>query len=141
MLDLPRSLFVREQHPTQKPEGLIERMVLASSDAGDLVLDPFCGSGSTLRVCQQLDRRATGIEINPAYVKMTEQRLATGFKGFDSLDPRMKRIPHNLRRTDVRQAYLDNHRTWFLSHHENAIETFEKAVENEYGEAKNHQHR
>jgi site-specific DNA-methyltransferase (adenine-specific) len=65
----------RQNHPTQKPEGLIERMVLASSDEGDLVLDPFAGSGTTLRVCQQLKRKGIGIEINPEYVLMTEERF------------------------------------------------------------------
>ena len=50
----------RENHPTQKPEGLIERMILASSDEGMTVLDPFSGSGTTLRVCQQLHRKAIG---------------------------------------------------------------------------------
>ena len=45
----------RQDHPTQKPEGLLERMVLASSCPGDIVLDPFLGSGTTARVCQQLN--------------------------------------------------------------------------------------
>jgi len=76
-------------HPTQKPEGLIERMVLASSDEGDLVVDPFSGSGTTLRVCQQLFRRAIGIEINPEYVSSTKNRLGIEFSGFDSVDPRV----------------------------------------------------
>jgi len=62
----------RQQHPSQKPEGLIERMVLASSNIGDNILDPFCGSGTTLRVCQQLDRNCTGIEINSTYTEMTK---------------------------------------------------------------------
>ncbi|RPI63968.1 MAG: site-specific DNA-methyltransferase, partial [Planctomycetaceae bacterium] len=53
----------RTEHPTQKPEGLIERIVLASSNKNDLVVDPFAGSGTTLRVCQQLDRRSIGIEL------------------------------------------------------------------------------
>jgi len=83
----------RQDHPTQKPEGLIERMVLASSEEGDLVVDPFSGSGTTLRVCQQLDRKAIGIEINPDYVQMTQDRLGADFQGFDSLDPRMERVP------------------------------------------------
>lgn len=123
----------RQNHPTQKPEGLIERMVLASSDCGDLVVDPFCGSGTTLRVCQQVDRRAIGIEINPDYVKMTRDRLRAKFTGFDSVDPRMKRIPNDLRRAGVREEYLENHKLWFLSHHENAIDEFEKAVQSTYG--------
>lgn len=61
----------RQSHPTQKPEGIIERMVLASSNEGDLILDPFSGSGTTLRICQQLQRNCIGIEINPEYVEMT----------------------------------------------------------------------
>ena len=123
----------RQNHPTQKPEGLIERMVLASSDEGDLVVDPFSGSGTTLRVCQQLDRKAIGIEINPNYVTMTKGRLGATFTGFDSVDPRMSRVPRDLRREEVRQEYLENHRKWFLSHHENAVEKFEDEVASMYG--------
>jgi len=123
----------RQNHPTQKPEGLIERMVLASSDEGDLVVDPFSGSGTTLRVCQQLNRSAIGIEVNPEYVAMTRDRLNAEFNGFDSLDPRMERIPRDLRRDDVRQEYLENHKRWFLSHHENALDEFEKSVVSMYG--------
>ena len=105
----------RQNHPTQKPEGLIERMVLASSDEGDVVVDPFSGSGTTLRVCQQLGRRAVGIEINPSYVVATRKRLADEFDGFDSVDSRMERVPLDLRRPDVRDEYLENHKRWFLS--------------------------
>ena len=123
----------RQNHPTQKPEGLIERMVLASSDVGDTVLDPFSGSGTTLRVCQQLDRNAIGIEMNPDYVARTRDRLSGPFKGFDSVDPRMERVPLDLRRPDVRAEYLERHKTWFLRHHENALVEFEKSVASLYG--------
>ena len=88
----------RQNHPTQKPEGLIERMVMASSDEGDVVLDLFSGSGTTLRVCQQLNRNCIGIELNPEYVKMIEERLNSEFTGFDSIDPRMERVPLDLKR-------------------------------------------
>jgi site-specific DNA-methyltransferase (adenine-specific) len=125
----------RQNHPTQKPEGLIERMILASSDEGDLVVDPFSGSGTTLRVCQQLGRRSVGIEINPDYVSMTRDRLAAVFEGFDSVDPRMERVPLDLRRLEVRREYLQNHKQWFLQHHENAISKFEESVESQYGQA------
>lgn len=124
----------RQNHPTQKPEGLIERMVRASSDSQDLVLDPFSGSGTTLRVCQQLSRKAIGIEINPDYVKMTQKRLSAPFKGFDSLDPRMERVPLDLRRPDIRHEYLENHKQWFLYNHENTLKRFEKSVSSLYGE-------
>ena len=86
----------RRTHPTQKPEGLFERMILASSNEGDTVLDPFVGSGTTLRVCQQLNRNCIGIDINPAYVDMSKRRLAETFGGFDSFDERMKRMPDSL---------------------------------------------
>ena len=124
----------RQNHPTQKPEGLIERMILASSDAGDIVVDPFSGSGTTLRVCQQLDRHAVGIEINPDYVANTRVRLSQPFEGFDSIDPRMKRVPLDLRQTEIRSEYFENHKKWFLGHHENTLAEFEKAVVSVYGQ-------
>ncbi len=124
----------RQDHPTQKPEGIIERIVLASSNKGDLVLDPFSGSGTTLRVCQQLDRKAIGFELNPEYVAMTELRLSEPFTGFDSVDPRMERVPNDLRREDIRREYLKNHIEWFLRNHENAIEVFKKVVQEKYGD-------
>jgi DNA modification methylase len=86
----------REDHPTQKPEGLIERIILASSDENDSVLDPFLGSGTTARVCQQLNRNCIGIELNPAFVEMAENRLGKSFDGFDSVDPRINRKPKDL---------------------------------------------
>ena len=124
----------RQNHPTQKPEGIIERIVLASSNKGDIVLDPFSGSGTTLRVCQQLGRKAIGFELNPEYVAMTEQRLSEPFSGFDSVDPRMERVPNDLRREDIRKEYLQNHIKWFLKNHESAIEIFKKSVKEKYGD-------
>jgi len=86
----------REDHPTQKPEALIARMVSASSNEGDLVLDPFCGCGTTARVCQVLNRKCLGIELNPEFVVQTQKRLQKPFEGFDSVDPRMNRTPRDL---------------------------------------------
>lgn len=122
----------RQNHPTQKPEGLIERMVLASSHENSLVLDPFLGSGTTLRVCQQLGRFGTGIEINPDYIQMSQERLENEFLGFDSIDPRMSRIPFDLRDEIIREEYLHNHKRWFLQRHENAIKDFENNVRSIY---------
>lgn len=126
----------RQAHPTQKPEGLIERMVLASSSEGDNVLDPFSGSGTTLRVCQHLSRNCTGVEINPEYVEMTKNRLDQPFLGFDSIDPRMKRVPLDLRDPDIRKEYVENHKVWFLKNHEDDIEGFEKEVSRLYNQKK-----
>lgn len=128
----------RQDHPTQKPEGLIERMVLASSNDGDLVIDPFSGSGTTLRVCQQLNRKCIGIELNDDYVKMTEKRLAEKFTGFDSIDPRMERVPNDLNDPKIREQYLQNHLDWFLKNHNGAKEVFWEEVEKKYGNKKNY---
>ena len=63
-------------HPTQKPEKLISRLILASSHPGDLVLDPFMGVGTTAVVCAKLERRYLGFEINPDYLCYAYKRLA-----------------------------------------------------------------
>lgn len=62
-------------HPTQKPEKLIAKLILASSNEGDLILDPFMGSGTTSVVCKKLNRRYIGIEQNELYVSWAEKRL------------------------------------------------------------------
>lgn len=64
-----------ENHPTQKPEALLERIIKASSNSGDIVLDPFSGSFSTSATAQKLGRRSIGIEINEEYVKIGLRRL------------------------------------------------------------------
>ncbi len=62
-------------HPTQKPEKLIAKLVLASSNSGDFVLDPFLGSGTTAVVAHKLNRRFCGIELNREYCCWTAKRL------------------------------------------------------------------
>lgn len=124
----------RKPHPTQKPEGIIERMVLASSNKGDKVLDPFAGSGTTLRVCQQLDRECIGFEYNPEYVENIQERLMEPFEGFDSMDPRMTRVPLDLRKKHIRDEYIKNHIEWFLGNHKNEIDKFWNEVKEIYGD-------
>ena len=124
----------RQKHPTQKPEGLMERMVLASSNENQLVLDPFSGSGTTLRVCQQLNRNCIGFEFNPEYVEMTNERLCKPFTGFDSIDERMERVPLDLRDDEIREEYLNNHVQWFLQHHNGSVDKFKESVEKMYGD-------
>ena len=69
------SMAENTEHPTQKPEKLIERLILASSKEGDVILDPFVGSGTTSVVAKKLNRRYCGIEINEEYCLMTEKRI------------------------------------------------------------------
>ena len=124
----------RQPHPTQKPEGLIERMILASSNENDFVIDPFSGSGTTLRVCQQLQRNCLGIELSEIYVEMTKKRLEEPFVEFDSIDPKMERIPNDLNDEKIRKEYLKNHITWFLKNHSNSIKKFEEAINKKYNQ-------
>jgi site-specific DNA-methyltransferase (adenine-specific) len=63
-------------HPTQKPEKLLAKIILASSQPGDLVLDPFLGSGTTSVVAKKLGRKYVGIEVDPTYCCLAEKRLA-----------------------------------------------------------------
>ena len=122
----------RKKHPTQKPEGLFERMILASSNEGDMVVDPFVGSGTMLRVCQQTKRKGIGIDINPEYISMTEERLNEPFTGFDSIDERMKRVPNDLNDAQIRTEYIQNHIEWFLKNHPDAVAEFMDEVKTKY---------
>ncbi len=63
-------------HPTQKPAELIARLIRNSSTAGEIIHDPFLGSGTTLVACEQTGRRGRGIEIEPKYCAVTLDRLA-----------------------------------------------------------------
>ncbi len=63
-------------HPTQKPEKLLAKIVLASSSPGDVVLDPFLGSGTTSVVAKKLGRQYVGIELDETYCCLAEKRLA-----------------------------------------------------------------
>ena len=62
-------------HPSQKPLKLIEMLVQSATREGDLVLDPFLGSGTTALVCQNLNRNFVGIEIEQKYIEIAESRL------------------------------------------------------------------
>ncbi len=62
-------------HPTQKPEELLRKLVLASSNVGDLVIDPFLGSGTTAVVAEQLRRKWKGCDISPEYGQWAAQRI------------------------------------------------------------------
>ncbi|MGB3496009.1 MAG: DNA methyltransferase [Elainellaceae cyanobacterium] len=69
------SMSENTMHPTQKSEKLIAKLVLASTDPGDRVLDPFLGSGTTSVVCKKLGRQFLGIEMNEEYCLFAEKRL------------------------------------------------------------------
>lgn len=66
----------KKAHSTQKPEALLYRVLMSSSNPGDIVLDPFFGSGTTGAVAKKLRRNFIGIEMETAYVKVARQRIA-----------------------------------------------------------------
>ena len=66
-------------YPTQKPVALLERIVQASSNEGDVVLDPFCGCGTTIAAAQKLDRRWIGIDITQLAISLIRYRLGDSF--------------------------------------------------------------
>ncbi len=62
-------------YPTQKPEALLDRIIQASSNLGDVVLDPFCGCGTTIAVAERLKRQWIGIDISPTAVGLMKRRM------------------------------------------------------------------
>ena len=82
----PVSSHARERlgYPTQKPEALLERIIRASSNEGDVVLDPFCGCGTAVAAAQKLDRKWIGVDITHLAVALMKNRLRTAF----DLEPR-----------------------------------------------------
>jgi len=68
-------------YPTQKPQALLERIITASSKKGDVVLDPFCGCGTSIHAAQKLRREWIGIDITHIAISLIERRLKNAFPG------------------------------------------------------------
>ena len=80
--DIPRignTSAERLGYPTQKPVALLERIIQASSNEGDTILDPFCGCGTTIAAAQKLDRRWIGIDITQLAISLIRYRLGDSF--------------------------------------------------------------
>ena len=67
----------KKAHPTQKPEALLHRVILSSTEVGEVVLDPFFGSGTTGAVAKRLRRKFIGLERDPGYADVARKRIAT----------------------------------------------------------------
>jgi DNA modification methylase len=74
-----QSAYERLGYPTQKPQALLERVIQASSNEGDVVLDPFCGCGTTIAAAQKLGRPWIGIDITHLAITLIKQRLLDAF--------------------------------------------------------------
>lgn len=68
----------KHSHPTEKPVGLAEQFITMFTDPGDLVVDPFAGTGSTILAAQRTNRRGIGIEMDAQHAQMARERLAQG---------------------------------------------------------------
>lgn len=90
-------------YPTQKPVLLLERIIHIASNENDLILDPFCGSGTTLVAAKRLNRRATGIDISANAIEITQQRLTELIKSESNL---LKSGPEAYRNADEESLAL-----------------------------------
>jgi len=80
--DIPDAMHVGKErvgYPTQKPEALLERVIRSASEEEDIVLDPFCGSGTALVAAQRLGRRWIGIDSSPPAIQLARRRLEDTF--------------------------------------------------------------
>ena len=68
-------------HPTEKPLEIIEKLILTASNEGDLIFDPFMGSGTTAAACKELNRNFIGCEIEAKYCEIAEKRLRKTIRG------------------------------------------------------------
>ena len=68
--------YNKENHPHEKPVDLIMKMVEHSSEEGDIILDPFCGSGSVCIACEQMKRKWIGVELDERWVKMGREKIS-----------------------------------------------------------------
>lgn len=143
--------FVSSSHerigyPTQKPEALLERIIKASSNKGDVVADFFCGCGTTIAVAQKLGRKWIGIDISPTAIKIMERRLKKTLGTIEGVDyivvgmpttvEQVRKLEHfefqnwvvidkmraNLSRQKVRDMGLDGYLTKNLYHDEAGIQ-------------------
>lgn len=87
-------------YPTQKPEALLERIIKASSNEGDLVLDPFCGCGTTIAVAERLKRRWIGIDITHLAIALIKHRLEDAF-GKDLAPYEVIGVPQDLKSAEA----------------------------------------
>ncbi|MBC8204544.1 restriction endonuclease [bacterium] len=83
-IDIPflnRAARERLGYPTQKPQVLLERIIKASSNEGDVVLDPFCGCGTTIEAAEKLKRKWIGIDITHLSIQLVRKRIDEAFEG------------------------------------------------------------
>lgn len=102
-----------ENHPTQKPIALLERIIKASTNEGDVVLDPFSGTFTTSFVAKKLNRKSIGIEINDGYSKIGIRRVLEQFKlNGEDLMPELK--TYQIKNTQQQTLFEAKQRIWSI---------------------------
>ena len=94
-----------ENHPTQKPEALLERIILASSNKNELVFDPFGGSFTTSAVAQKLGRKSISIDLNPEYYKIGIRRVGIAKNKKRKTKNKSKKDHMNLKQQTLKSHY------------------------------------
>ena len=93
---IPSQARERLGYPTQKPLALLERIIKASSNEGDIVLDPFCGCGTAVHAAEKLGRRWIGIDISTFAVGLMRERILRNFENLTTDDVRVRGVPVNV---------------------------------------------
>jgi SAM-dependent methyltransferase len=92
-INFPARSKERVGYPTQKPEALLERIIEASSNKDDVVLDAFCGCGTTIAVAQRLGRRWVGMDISPTAIKIIQERLKRDLRMVEGINYEILGMP------------------------------------------------
>ena len=99
-------------YPTQKPEALLNRIIKASSNKGDVVADFFCGCGTTIAVAQQLGRKWVGIDISPTAIKVIQRRLKRFLGAVEGVDYEIIGMPTTI--AEVRKLEPFEFQNWVV---------------------------
>jgi DNA modification methylase len=102
----------RTGYPTQKPEALLERIIKTSSNKDDMVLDAFCGCGTTIAVAQRLGRKWIGIDISPTAIKVMERRLKQGLNTTEGKDYIVLGMPNSI--AEVKKLEPHEFENWVI---------------------------
>jgi site-specific DNA-methyltransferase (adenine-specific) len=101
-------------YPTQKPLALLERVITSSSNRGDVILDPFCGCGTTIHAAESLGRKWIGIDVSIHAIHVIEARLREAFG--DSKVPKAEGIPEDYETAAMLAANLPFQFEWWANY-------------------------
>ena len=114
----------KKAHSTQKPEELLKRVILSSSSEGDLILDPFSGSGTTCAVARKLNRKSIGIEKEIRYITISKKRVSgicpNTFKDLRLVEPAKKSVARVSMEQLIKANYIRENQTIYTKNKKNS---------------------